>query len=146
MKGEQANYVIPLRDVFDAQPKKRIRKALTEIQRFAKKHTRAKEIAISNEVNEKLHAHSKNIPRRINATLRKEETRVIVFLEGGKELAQFLAKKDATKKKKKDEEAKKKETKKEDAEKTEDDKKKLEEKKAREDAARASEIKRKTGN
>ena len=106
MKGEQAEYVIGLRNAFMFPPKKRIRKALNVINRFVKKHTRAKEISISNKVNEYLHENSKNIPRRVNATLLKDGDKVTVFLQNGKALKIYTA---AIEKAKKEKETKKKE-------------------------------------
>ncbi|PIN85389.1 MAG: hypothetical protein COV47_02525 [Candidatus Diapherotrites archaeon CG11_big_fil_rev_8_21_14_0_20_37_9] len=146
MKGDKFNYVIPLERAFMFPPKKRIRKALNEILRFVKKHARPKTTLVATEVNEYLHKNSKNIPRRVNATLYREDDKVTVYLETGKQLEAYLKKKEAEKKHKDKE---KKEKTKEAAEKTEikeEDKekaKKLEEKKEKEKAARASEIKRK---
>lgn len=142
MKGEQASYNIPLAKAFLYQPRKRIIKALNVIKRFAAKHTRAKTILIANEVNEYLHANSKNIPRKVNAVFLKEAEKVTVFLQKGKGIEAYLKKREAEKKKK---EEKKKEEKKEEPkeEKTESDKAKLEEKKKKEEAAEAAQMKRK---
>ncbi|MFH1391290.1 MAG: hypothetical protein ABIH20_03190 [Candidatus Diapherotrites archaeon] len=146
MKGEQAEYTIGLRNAFMFPPKKRIRKALNVITRFVKKHTRAKETNISNEINEELHKNSKNIPRRVNVVLLKENDKVTVFLQEGKQLKVYLEEK-AKNKKKKDEDKKKKESKKEEKKETKEEdqgkKEKLEEKKAKETAAKAVEMKRK---
>ncbi|MCR4335913.1 MAG: 60S ribosomal protein L31 [archaeon] len=145
MKGEQAEYTIGLRNAFMFPPKKRIRKALNVINRFVKKHTRAKETNISNEVNEELHKNSKNIPRRVNVVLLKENDKVTVFLQNGKQLKAYLEQK-AKDKKKKETEKKPKEDKKEtkkEAEEDQEKKEKLEEKKAKETVAKAIEMKRK---
>ena|SRR3989338_7511165 len=142
MKGEQANYIISLWTAFLFPPKTRIKKAIRQIKKFVWKHARSKNVALSTEVNEFLHKHSKNIPKKISATLLKEPERVMVFLEKGKELEIYLKKKDA-KKEKKDEKSVKKE-KAEDKQETAEQKQKLENKKAKEEAARAAEIKRKT--
>ena len=147
MKGEKANYHITLVKAFYYPRKRWIRKALNEIKRLVQKHTRAKEISISQEVNELLHKNSKNIPRRIQATLLKESEKVTVFLEKGKQIDSYIKKREADKKKAKEKKDEKetKEEKKEQAEKDEEQKKRLEEKKLKEDAAKASDIKRKTG-
>jgi len=142
MKGTQAEYVINLGNAFMFPPKKRIRKALNVIHRFVKKHTRSKETLISNEVNNYLHANSKNIPRKVEAILLKEDEKVIVFIQNGKELKTYLKKREQEKKKK-EEKKKTKEAKKEDP-KDKENKEKLEEKKEREKSAKASEIKRKS--
>src|SRR3989344_2904667 len=144
MKGEQANYVIGLEKAFLFPPKTRVKKAITQIRKFVKKHTRMQNFALSNEVNEYLHKHSKNIPKKIPATLLREPNRIVIFLQNGKALPEYI-KKNAEKKKEQKES--KKEEKKDKAEKTpeNDTEKKLEEKKAKEDAAKAADIKRKTG-
>ncbi len=139
MKGDQASYTINLEKAFLFPPRIRIRKAITKIGKFVKKHTRSKNFALSTEVNEFLHLHSKNIPRRVPAILLKEADRVMVFLQNGKQLQEYLKKKEDDKKKKEP----KKEEKKEEG--GEEKKKKLEAKKAKEDAAKAADIKRKTG-
>jgi ribosomal protein L31E len=141
MKGEQANYNISLAKAFLYPPKKRIIKAIGVIKKFAKKHTRAKTINISNEVNEYLHKNSKNLPRKVNAILLKENDKITIFMQNGKELKTYLKKREEEKKKK---EEKKEEQKKEKSEKEETDKIKLEEKKKKEEAAEAAQMKRKT--
>lgn len=145
MKGNEAEYTIGLRTAFLFPPKKRIRKALNVIKRFVKKHTRAEEILVSNEVNEFLHKNSKNIPRKVKTILLKHEKTINVYLQDGTQLkayreAQEKEKKEKTKKKEEKEKAK--EAKAAPAE-TEENKEKLEEKKAKEKAAKASEMKRK---
>src|SRR3989338_3926583 len=145
MKGEQAEYTIALRNAFMFTPKKRIRKALNVIIRFAEKHARAKEIKISTEVNEYLHENSKNLPRKVNAILLKEENKITVFLQEGTQLKTYKENKEKTKKetekKKKEEKGKEK---KEDTGEDKEQKEKLEDKKEKEKAGHASSIKRKT--
>jgi ribosomal protein L31E len=154
MKGEQAEYVISLVNVFRHPPLKRIKRALNEIKRFVKKHSRIEEVAIDQEVNEFLHKNSKNIPRKLNATLVKDGEKIIVYLTGSKKIEEDQKKGDAEKKekkkgakeeKKKEGKEKKEETGKEKSneEKEEEQKKKLEEKKKLEKAAAALEHKRK---
>ena len=144
MKGEKADYVIPMEKVFHFPPKKRLRRALAVVRDFAKKHTRAKTILVSNEVNNAIHATSENLPRRIHTTILKEEDKVIVFMEKGKELEIYKKKKETEKKKaKKEENETKEKPKKEETPKESEAEKKLEEKKAKEKAAQAAEMKRK---
>lgn len=146
MKGEQAEYNIGLAKAFIYQPKKRIVKAINVIKSFVKKHTRAKEVLISNEVNHFLHRNSKNLPRKVNAVFLKENNSVRVFLQKGKDLESYLKNRDAEKKKKEEKRKEAKEEKKETAEekeKKQSDEKKLEEKKEMEKAAQAAEMKRK---
>ena len=150
VKGDKAEYVIPLNRAFMFPQKKRIRKALNEIKRFVKKHTHSSIISVSNEVNEFLHKNSKNIPRRVRATLYREGGKVGVFLEKGKALEAYIKKKGDEQKKKRRAEKEKPaekgaEEKAAEKEKTGEEKEKLEQKKEKEKAARAAEIKRKTG-
>ncbi len=142
MKGQEANYVIPLRKAFYFPPDKRVTKVIATMKNFVKKHTRRTKVYVSNEVNEFVHLKSKNVPRRISATILLEGERATVFLEKGKQLEQYKKKSEEKKKKEKKEKASKEEAKKEETK--EEDKKKLEDKRAKEEAAKASEIKRKT--
>ena len=144
MKGEQADYVIPLDKAFYFPPKKRITKALAVVKAFVAKHTRHKDTMISMEVNEFLHLHSKNIPKKIDATLLKEGGKIIVFLKGGKGLEEHRKKEAEKKKKDKKEEKKAKEEPKKDKEAEEEKRQKLEDKKEKEEAEKAAGIKRKT--
>ena len=150
MKGEQAEYIIPLRDAFKFPKPKRIIKTLGVIRRFAFKHTRKRDVFIAREVNEFLHLHSKNIPRRVDAVIVLEGEKARIFLREGKELAEFRksqADKKKAKDKKKDEKASKEDKEGKKAEKDEEKEleRKREEKKIKEDAAMKSDIKRKTG-
>src|SRR3989338_7499293 len=115
MKGEKAEYTINLTKAFMFPVTKRVRKALNEIKAFVRKHTRSKEISISNEVNEYIHKNSKNIPRYLKAVLLKDGPRIAVFLQGGKQLEAYQKKKIEEKKKKEEKKSKaeKKEEKKE---------------------------------
>jgi len=136
MKGDKAEYVIPLRQAFNTPRSRRADKAIFLIREFVKKHTRAgpKDIAISNEVNEFVWKQSKfTIPRKVDAVLKKDGSRVTVFLKGGKEIEAVKAKAEEKEKKGKKEAKPKKEGKKE--EKTEKDGKKGEEKKVDEKEA-----------
>src|SRR3989344_3376513 len=107
MKGERADYVINLNKAFLFGPKERVVKVLGVIRDFVYKHTRSKSYALSNEVNGYIHKHSKNIPHKIAVTLLKEEKRIVVFLQKGKEMDVYLKQKDAAKKKKEEKKAEK---------------------------------------
>ncbi|MBI4210451.1 MAG: hypothetical protein HY544_03015 [Candidatus Diapherotrites archaeon] len=153
MKGEQANYTIPLKKAFLFPPRVRIRKAIAEIRDFVKKHTRFKKYALSNEVNAFLHKNSKNIPHRIPAVLLKEQDRIAVFLQGGKEMETYIKQREEAKKRKEQKKTSAKKGAKEEksaeaiaeSKEAEDEKrKKLEDKKAKEEAAKAAEMKRGT--
>ncbi|MBN2127681.1 MAG: 60S ribosomal protein L31 [Candidatus Diapherotrites archaeon] len=145
MKGNEAEYVISLRNAFTKPPLKRPKAALNEIKRFVSKHTRIKEISIAMEVNEFIFKNSKNIPRKVNAVLLKQKDKVTVYLKGSKKLEEDKKKAvEKTKDKKKKEEKKEtKEAKKQETEEEEKKEKELKEKKEREKAAEAVSIKRK---
>ncbi len=118
MKGERAEYYINFERAFMFPRPKRVRKALTETKRFVTKHTRAKDISISGEVNEFIHKNSKNIPRGMGAVLYREEGKVSVFLQKGTGLDVYIKARAEEKKKKeaakkKDEKTEKKEGKEE---------------------------------
>lgn len=112
MKGDKAEYVIPLRQAFNTPRTRRADKAIFLIREFVKKHTRAaeKDIAISNEVNQLVWKQSRtNIPRKIDAVLKRDNKRIFVFLKGGKEMDLKTVKAEEPKdKKKKDKDAKQK--------------------------------------
>ena len=160
MKGDKAEYYISFERAFMFPRPKRVRKALTEIKRFVTKHTRIKEILVSNEVNEFIHKNSKNIARGVGAVLYKDEGKIVVFLQKGTGLDAYIKKRAEQKKKeskKKDDkgaakaeakdakaEAKgSKETKSEDKEEDDEQKRLLEEKRIKEEAGKAIEMKRK---
>ncbi len=99
MKGEKAEYYISFERAFMFPRPKRVRKALTEIKRFVTKHTRVKEILVSNEVNEFIHKNSKNIARGVSAVLYKDEGKIVVFLQKGIGLDAYIKKRAEQKKK-----------------------------------------------
>lgn len=140
MKGEEVEYAIPLRAVF-LQPKtKRLRKALNEIRAFTFKHTRINNVAITSDLNSFLNKNSRNIPRKIDAVLRKDGERILVYLKGSKQLEEDKKEKEEAKKEKEKEEKKGVEKGKEVEEEKE---RKKEEKKEKERAAERSAMKRK---
>ncbi len=153
MKGDKADYVFNLKKAKMFTKDKRTRKALVALKGEVYKHTRNKNILISNEVNEFIHKNSKNIPERIPVTLKKIDEEMFVYLQGGTQL-DIDEKKFAQQKKEKQEQEKKekKEEKKEEQKepskeetKKEEDKEKLEDKRVKEKASKAIEMKRKSG-
>ncbi|MBS3061258.1 MAG: 60S ribosomal protein L31 [Candidatus Diapherotrites archaeon] len=134
-----------------ASAKKRANKAISVIRNDIKKHTRQKiaNIRLSDGINREIWSQSTfNIPARITVSLLVEKETVRAFLEKTKEIDAYLKTKDAKEKAKKKEEANAKEEekkepaeKKEEAAKEEEKEQKLAEKKAKEDNARAAELK-----
>jgi len=156
MKGTEAEYVVPLGRMFKMPRTKRVNRAITEIRTFAYKHTKNKAVKIAPELNRKVWANSKNIPRRVEVMLRKEGEGIVAYLKGGKEVEETRKKEieeaAAKARKKKEETSKKgKETaagkeKKEETltEEETEEKRKGQEKKVREQAVEKAAIKRKT--
>ncbi len=149
MKGEEAEYIIPLRKVFNNPKTKRSRKAVTAVRRFATKHTHMDKVLISNDLNEIILEKSHHPPRKLEVVFWKDGEILRVYAKGSKELAndkKLKADKEKEKKKKKEEKDKKgKEDAMTDAQKAvkdEEDKKKAD-KKERERAAEKAAIKRK---
>jgi len=151
MKGEEAEYVVPFRKLFNQPVTKRARRAIRELKRFAVKHTRVDEngVLIAEEVNREVWKNSYNIPRRVNVILRKKGGKIIVYLQGGKQLAEDKKREEKEKKaaadKKKEKEAKDKGKSEAKAAAEEEGKEKLAEKKIKEKAAEKADFKRKTG-
>jgi ribosomal protein L31E len=152
MKGEEAEYTIPLARAFNFPPTKRPRKAINAIKTFVYKHTRSKNTLITADLNKEIFKNSKNIPRKVKVMLRKEKDKIIVYLAGSKQIQEDRKKREEAKKKK---EKPKKEVKTEKqepaAEKSEEKKKeeketKLKEKKEKEKSAQITDIKRKVKN
>ncbi|MBU0662656.1 MAG: hypothetical protein ABH854_03525 [Candidatus Diapherotrites archaeon] len=166
MKGEEAEYVVPFRKLFNQPVPYRARRAIRELKRFAVKHTRVEEseVLIAEEVNREVWKNSYNIPRRANVILRKKDGKIVVYLQGGKQLAEDKKREEKEKKaaedKKKEKEAKdkgKSEVKSGAAEpkgeahgsradpSAQEESKRLAEKKIKEKAAEKADFKRKTG-
>jgi len=150
MKGEESSYVIPLRKVFNAPKTKRARRAVQEVRNFSKRHAKAKEVIVTEEVNEAIWKQGYHIPRSLDVILRKEgEDKVVVYWKSGEQLEALKRKEAAEAKKKKEADKKKKAEKEKEASKEEKEektetKKKLEEKRKKEQSADKSAIKRKT--
>ena len=105
MKGEKAEYTIPLAFVFSQPRTKRLRKLVAEVRRFAKKHTRTDKISVAMEVNEYLNKNASKLPRRIDTVFIKKDDKIFVYLKDGKQLA--LDEKKVVETKKKEAEKKK---------------------------------------
>jgi len=106
MKGEKAEYMIPLTDLFSMTETRRRVRVIKVIKKFVFKHTKNKNIFISGEVNEFVTKDSESFPRRVDSVLVKRDDAVWVYLKNGKQLA-LDEKKEADAKKKKEEEKKK---------------------------------------
>jgi len=106
MKGEKAEYMIPLRDLFSMTETRRRVRVIKVIKNFVFKHTKNKNIFVSPEVNEFVTKDSESFPRRVDSVLVKRDDAVWVYLKDGKQLA-LDEKKAADAKKKKEEEKKK---------------------------------------
>ncbi len=145
MKGDEAEYIIPLRKAFTQPKGKRIRKALNIIRAFAEKHTRIEKVVLTKDLNEFLLKESKNIPRKVEVLFKKDGERLIIFLKGSREIEEFKKKKAEEEKAKEKKKGKKEEKTKEEKEAEEEKERKKEEKKVREKAAEKADIKRKTG-
>ncbi len=137
MKQNEFESVISLRKVFGFPKTKRTRKAINEIKAFALKHAKNVQVSISEEVNRLLLENSRNIPRKINAVLVKNDKKVTVYLQGGKQLKEDQ-KREAEEKKKK--EQKEKEEKEKPKEEETEQKEKLKDKKEKEKAAKSLEM------
>ncbi|HIH17051.1 MAG TPA: hypothetical protein HA252_06620 [Candidatus Diapherotrites archaeon] len=153
MKGNEAEYMVPLKWLFTQPKPKRTNKAIGVIKAFVKKHTRKTDVLISPELNEFLWERARHVPRRVAVVLRLDGERVTVYLKDGKQLESDKkarkAVEDAKKKKEREdqEKAEKEKAKTAEAKKAEKaaeaaQQKKAEEKREREGAARASEMKR----
>ena len=74
----ERTYVIPLRDAYEASRKKRAKKALNIVRRFAERHMKGEEVKISEGVNKLIWSRSaEKPPRRIKVVMRKDEKGVI---------------------------------------------------------------------
>lgn len=88
MKGDKAEYIIPLGGMFNQPRTKRCRKLVMEVKRFVLKHAKVKNVSISRELNEFLGKNSSALPRKIDAVLVKRNDAVVVYLKKGKQLAE----------------------------------------------------------
>lgn len=132
MKGEKAEYMIPLADLFSMTETRRRVRVIKVIKNFAFKHTKNKNIFISGEVNGFVTKDSESFPRRVDSVLVKRNDAIWVYLKNGKQLS-LDEKKEADARKKKEEEKKK-------AEKKEEGKK---EEKSKEEKEKEEEAQRK---
>jgi large subunit ribosomal protein L31e len=74
----EREYTIPLRDVWGAPKKKRAEKAIRIIRDFAKRHMKAEEVKISEEVNELIWSRGiEKPPRRIKVIMKKDKDNIV---------------------------------------------------------------------
>ncbi|MEM1574981.1 MAG: 50S ribosomal protein L31e [Nitrososphaerota archaeon] len=74
----EREYIIPLRDVWEAPKKKRAKKAIRIIKDFAKRHMKAEEIKISEKVNELIWSRGiEKPPRKIKVVMKKDKDNIV---------------------------------------------------------------------
>ncbi|MBI2529843.1 MAG: hypothetical protein HYW05_01750 [Candidatus Diapherotrites archaeon] len=137
MKGNEAEYLINLRECFNQPKPRRLKKAIRIVKEFVDKHCRVKadNVVIGNSVNEAVYKGGDSPSRKLSVVLRRKENKIFVHMEGSKELE---------KAEKKPEEKKRREKPKtpEEIKAEEEAKKKVEEKRLMESAAEKAAIKK----
>ena len=74
----ERTYVIPLRDAYEASRKRRAKKAINIVKRFAERHMKGEEVKISEGVNKLIWSRgAEKPPRRIKVVMRKDEKGVV---------------------------------------------------------------------
>ncbi|MEM1583969.1 MAG: 50S ribosomal protein L31e [Nitrososphaerota archaeon] len=77
----EREYVIPLRDAYEASRTRRARRAINIIKEFARRHMKAEIVKISNKVNSLIWSRGiKKPPRRIKVVMRKDKEGVVEVL------------------------------------------------------------------
>ncbi len=77
----EREYVIPLRDAYEASRTRRAKRAINIIKEFAKKHMKAEIIKISSKVNSLIWSRGiEKPPRRIKVIMRKDKEGVVTVL------------------------------------------------------------------
>ncbi len=90
MKGNEAEYVINLRECFNQPKPRRLKKAIRIVKEFVDKHTRIgiKNVVIGNSVNEAVYKGGDSPARKLDVVLRKKDNKVYVHMKGSRELEQ----------------------------------------------------------
>ncbi len=71
-------YVVPLGVVYETQPYRRAKKAITVIRAFATRHMKARQVSIDADVNEVIWARGiRHPPRRITLEMERDEDGVV---------------------------------------------------------------------
>ena len=88
MKGNEAEYLINLRECFNQPKPRRLKKAIRIVKEFVGKHTRigVKNVVIGNSVNEAIYKGGDSPARKLNVILRKKDNKIYVHMKGSKEL------------------------------------------------------------
>lgn len=77
----EREYVIPLRDAYEASRTRRAKRAINIIKEFAKKHMKAEIVKISGKVNSLIWSRGiEKPPRRIKVVMRKDKEGVVTVL------------------------------------------------------------------
>ena len=139
MKGNEAEYVINLRYVFNQPKPRRLKKAIRIVKEFVEKHTRIgiRNVVIGNSVNEAIYKGGDSPARKLNVILRKKDNKIYVHMKGSKKLEKIEKKPEEKKSKEKEKPKTPEEIKAE-----EEAKKRAEEKRLMESAAEKAAIKK----
>lgn len=74
----EREYVIPLRDAYEAARNRRVKRAINLIREFAFRHMKASEVKLSSGVNKLVWSRGiEKPPRRIKVLMRKDEDGVV---------------------------------------------------------------------
>ncbi len=77
----EREYVIPLRDAYEASRTRRAKRAVNIIKEFARKHMKAEIVKISSKVNSLIWSRGiEKPPRRIKVVMRKDKEGVVTVL------------------------------------------------------------------
>lgn len=77
----EREYVIPLRDAYEASRTRRARRAINIIREFARRHMKSEIVKISNKVNSLIWSRGiEKPPRRIKVVMRKDKEGVVKVL------------------------------------------------------------------
>ncbi len=82
-------YTVPLRDAYEASRKRRAKKAINLLKKFAQRHMKAEDVKISEGVNQLIWGRgAEKPPKKITVLMRKDKdgiVRVLLPEEAGKE-------------------------------------------------------------
>lgn len=101
MKGNEAEYVIPLGRLFRQPRTKRARRAVAEVKRFVLKHTRNANAVITTGLNHEIWKNAGHIPRRLNVVLQEYDGKIYVYAKGSKQIGEDKKKREEAEKEKK---------------------------------------------
>ncbi len=87
----EREYVIPLRDAYEASRRRRAKRAINIIKEFARRHMKAEEVKLSQGLNQLVWSRGiEKPPRRVKVVMRKDSDGVVEVLlpEEAKEKAE----------------------------------------------------------